>query len=81
MGPGSADIWGRKRESLGVCVCVCKYTQAGIGQSEPQSPAGSAPARRCYSGYQPQNPLGAAQQGDQAVRGLREFVSGVSVTP
>ena len=63
-----------------VCVCVCKYTQAGIGQSEPQSPAGSAPAWRCYSGSQPQNPLGAAQQGDQAVGGLREFVSGAPLT-
>ena len=81
MGPGSADRWGRKPESLGVCVCVCKYTQAGIGQSELQPPAGSAPAWRCYSGSQPQSPLGAAQQGDQAVHGLREFVSGASLTP
>ena len=63
-----------------VCVCVCKYTQAGIGQSEPQSSAGSAPAWRCYSGSQPQNPLGAAQQDDQAVGGLREFVSGAPLT-
>lgn len=26
MGPGSADRWGRKPESLGVCVCVCVST-------------------------------------------------------